>query len=85
MGSPELANQPQSERLEAAAEQRSIAELVSKVEARLEQNPEDGRGWDVLGPVYMRLGRYDDAVGRARTRFGFSVRPPSARPTSAKR
>ena len=65
LGSPELANEPQSERLEAAAEQRSIAELVSKVEARLEQNPEDGRGWDVLGPVYMRLGRYDDAV-RAR-------------------
>jgi cytochrome c-type biogenesis protein CcmH len=65
LGSPELAKEPQPGRLEAAAEQRSIAELVSKVEARLEQNPEDGRGWDVLGPVYMRLGRYDDAV-RAR-------------------
>ena len=65
LGSPELANEPQSERREAAAEQRSIVELVGKVEAHLEQNPEDGRGWDVLGPVYMRLGRYDDAV-RAR-------------------
>ena len=37
-------------------------ELVGRVEAHLEQNPEDGRGWEVLGPVYMRLGRYDDAV-----------------------
>ena len=30
--------------------------------SHLEQNPQDGRGWEVLGPVYMRLGRYDDAV-----------------------
>ena len=37
-------------------------ELVARVEAHLEQNPEDGRGWEVVGPVYMRLGRYDDAV-----------------------
>ena len=37
-------------------------ELVGQVEAHLEQNPEDGRGWEVVGPVYMRLGRYDDAV-----------------------
>src|SRR5262249_47056512 len=43
-------------------ERRSIAELVGRVESHLEQNPEDGRGWEVLGPVYMRLGRYDDAV-----------------------
>ena len=24
--------------------------------------PEDGRGWEVLAPVYMRLGRYSDSV-----------------------
>ena len=43
-------------------EQRSIEELVAPVEAHLESNPDDGRGWEVLAPVYARLGRYDDAV-----------------------
>jgi cytochrome c-type biogenesis protein CcmH len=41
---------------------RSLDALVAQVEARLEKNPEDGRGWDVIAPVYMRYGRYDDAV-----------------------
>ena len=30
--------------------------------ARLAKNPEDGRGWEVVGPVYMRFGRFEDAV-----------------------
>ena len=62
LGSPELTGQPQAARGDASAEQRSVVELVGRVEAHLEQNPEDGRGWEVVGPVYMRLGRYDDAV-----------------------
>jgi cytochrome c-type biogenesis protein CcmH len=61
-GSPEMAGQPQAARRDSAPEQSPIAELVGRVEAHLEQSPEDGRGWEVLGPVYMRLGRYDDAV-----------------------
>ncbi len=62
LGSPNLPGQPQSARLDAPSEQRSVAELVARVEAHLEQNPEDGRGWEVIAPVYMRLNRYDDAV-----------------------
>lgn len=62
LGSPELTGQPQAARREASPNQRPMMELVARVEAHLEQNPEDGRGWEVLGPVYMRLGRYDDAV-----------------------
>jgi cytochrome c-type biogenesis protein CcmH len=46
-------------------ENRSLAALVAQVEDALERNPNDGRGWEVLSPVYMRLGRFDDAV-RAR-------------------
>ena len=64
LGSPELAGQ-RAARRDASPEQRPMAELVERVETHLEQNPDDGRGWEVLGPVYMRLGRYDDAV-RAR-------------------
>jgi cytochrome c-type biogenesis protein CcmH len=62
LGSPQLPSEPLQARREAPAEQRSIMELVARVEAHLEQNPEDGRGWEVVGPVYMRLGRYEDAV-----------------------
>ena len=40
---------------------RSTA-LVAQVEAHLARNPEDGRGWEVIAPVYLRLGRFDDAV-----------------------
>ncbi len=28
----------------------------------LRRNPDDGRGWEVLAPVYMRLGRFDDSI-----------------------
>ena len=62
LGSPDLPAQPQAARREQPPEERSIADLVARVEAHLEANPEDGRGWEVIGPVYMRLGRYDDAV-----------------------
>jgi cytochrome c-type biogenesis protein CcmH len=65
LGAPEFANQPLEARRGLSSEQNSIMELVARVEAHLEENPEDGRGWEVIGPVYMRLGRYDDAV-RAR-------------------
>ena len=65
LGSPDMTGSPLAARQTAPTEQSPLVELVGRVEAHLEQNPEDGRGWEVLGPVYMRLGRYDDAV-RAR-------------------
>jgi cytochrome c-type biogenesis protein CcmH len=40
----------------------SVEKTVTEVETYLESHPQDGRGWELLGPVYMRLGRYDDAV-----------------------
>lgn len=65
LGSPMLPSQPHVARRDAPPEQRSIDELVARVEAHLEQNPNDGRGWEVVAPVYLRLNRLDDAV-RAR-------------------
>jgi cytochrome c-type biogenesis protein CcmH len=43
----------------------SIENTVAEVETFLERNPQNGRGWELLAPVYLRLGRFDDAV-RAR-------------------
>lgn len=64
LGSPQLPGQPQSARI-ASPDNKSIEELVARVEAHLESKPDDGRGWEVVAPIYMRMGRYDDAV-RAR-------------------
>jgi cytochrome c-type biogenesis protein CcmH len=39
-----------------------IENIVAKVEDHLQNNPKDGRGWELLAPVYMQLGRYTDSV-----------------------
>jgi cytochrome c-type biogenesis protein CcmH len=43
----------------------SIMAAIAQVERHLEANPNDGRGWEVIAPIYLKLERYDDAV-RAR-------------------
>jgi cytochrome c-type biogenesis protein CcmH len=62
LGSPDLPGQPQASRRAAPAGQDSIAELVARVEAHLESNPDDGKGWELLAPVYARAERYADAL-----------------------
>jgi cytochrome c-type biogenesis protein CcmH len=39
-----------------------IENTVAEVETYLASNPKNGRGWELLAPVYLRLGRFDDAV-----------------------
>nr|MBL8410363.1 c-type cytochrome biogenesis protein CcmI [Dechloromonas sp.] len=39
-----------------------IDEMVAKLAARMEANPDDLQGWLMLGRSYKALGRYDDAV-----------------------
>lgn len=65
LGSPKLPDQPLAQRLAAARGTQSVDGLVAQVEAHLARNPEDGRGWEVIAPVYTRLGRFEDTV-RAR-------------------
>ena len=62
LGSPRLPGQPLQARRDAPLQNTLARRLVAQVEAHLEKNPEDGRGWEVVGPVYMRLGRFEDAV-----------------------
>jgi cytochrome c-type biogenesis protein CcmH len=66
VGSPNLPGLPHSARVNQSPDTRSIESMVAQVEAHLERNPDDGRGWEVLAPVYMRAGRFTDAV-RARS------------------
>jgi len=62
IGSPGLPDEPLSARIAAAHSDNSVQALFTRVEAHLEQHPDDGRGWEVIGPIYMDLGRYDDAA-----------------------
>ena len=67
LGSPDMPGAPLAGRLAAQQnESRSVEALLSQVEAHAERNPNDGRAWEVLAPVYMRIGRYDDAVNALR-------------------
>ncbi|MGZ3308666.1 MAG: c-type cytochrome biogenesis protein CcmI [Xanthobacteraceae bacterium] len=62
LGSPMLPDQPLAPRLAAARGDQSFDSLIAQVETHLDRNPEDGRGWEVIAPIYLRLGRFDDAV-----------------------
>ncbi len=62
LGSPQMPGAPLAARVTAIDEQRSVEKMIAQVEAHVAAAPNDGRAWAVLAPVYMRLGRYDDAV-----------------------
>jgi cytochrome c-type biogenesis protein CcmH len=62
LGSPNIPGEPAFARVTIPKGHESIASLVSQVEAHLAASPNDGAGWEVLAPVYTRLGRFDDAV-----------------------
>jgi len=62
LGSPGLPGQPLAKRVANPHADQSIDSLVAQVEDRLAQNPEDGRGWELLAPIYLRMGRFADAA-----------------------
>jgi len=61
-GSPALPSQPLASRQGADPAHMDMVQAVSRLEAHLAQNPQDGRGWEVIAPVYLRTGRFDDAA-----------------------
>jgi len=66
LGSPLLPGEPLGPRLAAIHSDRSIPSLIAQVERHLETNPNDAKGYEVLAPIYLRLGRFDDAVNARR-------------------
>ena len=72
LGSPQLGDFPLSQRSRVADANQPLDNLVAQVEAHLEKNSTDGRGWNVLAPVLARLGRYDDAIRAYRNSISFN-------------
>ena len=61
-GSPRLPDFPLAERVRAADASQPLENLVAQVESLPGKDPADGRGWTVLAPVLIKLGRFDDAA-----------------------
>jgi cytochrome c-type biogenesis protein CcmH len=45
-----------------SVDKAQIGVLIAEVEQRLRERPDDGRGWDVVAPVYLKLGRFREAA-----------------------
>ncbi len=78
IGSPEYESQPLAMRLEQMREAQAtqsqsadqLRDLVARAEEHLRDNPDDAQGWDVLAPVYFRIGQ----IGRAETAYRNAIR-----------
>ncbi|WP_108659667.1 c-type cytochrome biogenesis protein CcmI [Acuticoccus kandeliae] len=60
IGSPTYGDQPLAAR--TPPETNDLATMLARAEERLAAQPDDGRGWAAVAPVYLRMGRFDDAA-----------------------
>lgn len=61
VGAPSQSDQPLAARLQKDAPANRVDVLIAQVEMRLRQVPDDGEGWELIAPVYFKVGRYTDA------------------------
>jgi cytochrome c-type biogenesis protein CcmH len=66
LGRPEIPDSPLAGRKADVKTAEGLDAAVARIEAHLAAAPDDAKGWTVIGPVYMRLGRFDDAVNAFR-------------------
>jgi cytochrome c-type biogenesis protein CcmH len=71
LGSPQLGDFPFAARARAPDAAQPLDNLVAQVEAHLEKNPSDARGWSVLAPVLAQIGRFDDAIRAYRNAIAY--------------
>ena len=77
IGRADLPAQPLADRIiDTDQAEISLEDAVAQVEARLVDAPNDIRGWQALGPVYMQLGRYAEAANAFRRIL--ELEPPTA-------
>ncbi len=62
LGRPDLPAAPLASRDAAAEGEVTLEAAIETIEARLAETPDDVRGWTVIAPAYMQMGRYADAV-----------------------
>jgi cytochrome c-type biogenesis protein CcmH len=62
LGRPDLADAPLAQRKVDTRGMSGVEAALAHVEQQLAANPDNGPGWSLVAPVYMKLGRFDDAV-----------------------
>jgi len=62
VGAAGLPDVPLAARLAATPPHADLSAAVAQIEAHLVERPDDGRGFEVVAPFYLRNGRYDDAI-----------------------
>lgn len=59
-GLPDAPDYPLQARFDSPEPDNNI--LIRRAELQLEEHPEDGRGWEVLAPIYLSNGRIADSI-----------------------
>ena len=62
IGAPGIPDDPLQARLDAPASSLDLPTAIAKIEQHMAAHPDEAKGWEVLAPIYTRLGRFDDAV-----------------------
>jgi len=66
LGRPEMPDVPLAGRKADVRTAEGIEAAIARIEAHLAAEPSDAKGWTVLAPIYMQLGRFDDAANAYR-------------------
>ncbi len=63
-GNPGQPDMPYAERPAASSVSNAsgMAGILSKIETHLATHPDDLQGWELIAPIYMATGQFDDAV-----------------------
>jgi cytochrome c-type biogenesis protein CcmH len=62
LGKLDMPDMPLTARIESAPDKGDLAGAVARIEQHLREHPEDGRGFEVVAPYYLRTGRGEEAV-----------------------
>lgn len=62
LGHPDEPDAPLEARRATPSPGLDLAAALPRIEAHLAAHPEDGRGFALVAPLYMRMGRYEDAA-----------------------
>ena len=77
LGRPDLTDgRAATEANAAAAQLAAIEGMVSRLAAKVEQNPDDRQGWKMLAQSYLVLGRYPEAAAAAEKLYALAGDEP---------
>ncbi|MGL5448113.1 MAG: tetratricopeptide repeat protein, partial [Rhabdaerophilum sp.] len=75
VGRPSAPDQPLAARI-SEPRNMQLAEALTRIEAHLANNPNDAKGFEVVAPVYLQAGRFDDAAFALRRVIALSGETP---------